>query len=459
MTAHSNIKAQHANPKLERILLGGLILNNNLYWQIEHSIRTDAFTAPIHRAIFEQVADMIVAGQAVKLSLLCSRLPEEGEDENGRAQSMRSYISICIDQAGDVNAADCADDIAEMASKRRLLRLSEQITKAVQKGDKRSDEIATELETEALDIVGVSMPNRPKRLSEIVSKVVKQSRMAQEKGTMPGMTTGLATLDELVGLIFPTDLIGILAAQSDGKSALSQQIGMHIAKTKPVLMIQMEMSSDEVAVREVAAASGVSSYAIREGSVNAFDFEDKVSPTEETLSHPDFYVQDAKKMTVRQIKGVALSLHRKRKLGLLIIDQLDKIKSDGWTKDKFERAEEVLTDLKDLAKDLQVPILILAQRSRGGQRSDNEVPDINDSAMGPALEHNCDTLIGLWRRESFLQKQRPNSSNAIATAEWESKLEDARSHGEVIILKRRSGKRYVRRALKWVGSITRFYDL
>lgn len=459
MNHHNPPRAQHANPKLERILLGGLILNNNFYWQIEHSIRLDAFTVPIHRLVYEQIVDMIVAGQAVKLSLLCSRLPEEAEDENGRAVSVRSYVSICIDEAGEVAPGDCAEGIAEMASLRRLLRLSQEISKAVQKGDKRSDEIATELETEALDIVGVSMPNRPKRLSEIVKKVVKESRLAQEKGTLPGVTTGLATLDELVGLIFQTDLIGILASQSDGKSALAQQIGMHIAKTKPVLMIQMEMSSDEVGVREVAAASGVSSYAIREGSVNAFDFEDKVAPTEDALSASDFYVQDAKKMTVRQIKGAALALHRKRHLGLLIIDQLDKIKSEGWTKDKFERAEEVLTDLKDLAKDLRVPILILAQRSRGGQRSDNEVPDINDSAMGPALEHNCDTLIGLWRRESFLQKQRPNSSNVIATAEWEGKLEDARSHGEVIILKRRSGKRYVRRALKWVGSITRFFDL
>lgn len=458
MTAQSNIKAQHANPKMERILLGGLILNANLYWQIEHSIRPDSFVVPLHRAMYEQIVDMVVAGQVIKLPLLCSRLPEEAEDENGRAVSVRSYISVCIDEGGEVNAADCAEDIAELASKRRLLRVSQEINKAIQKGEKRADEIASELESEALDIVGVSMPNRPKRLGELARDVVRKSRMAQETGEQPGVSTGLATLDELMGLIFPTDLIGLMASQSDGKSALSQQIGMHIARTKPVLMIQMEMSAEEVAVREVAAESGVSSYAIRDGSVDAFEFEEKVAPSQDELAKRDFYVYDARKMTVRQIKGIALGLHRTKHLGMIIIDQLDKIKSEGFTKDKFDRAEQVLTDLKDLAKELRVPILILAQRSRSGQR-DNEVPDINDSSMGPALEQNCDTLVGLWRREAWLQKQRPSEDRQVAFQEWQQKLDDSKGHAEVIILKRRTGKRYVRRQLKWVGSVTRFYDI
>ena len=458
MTAHSNIKAQHANPKMERILLGGLILNNSLYWQIEHSIRPDSFTVPLHRAMFEQIADMIVAGQTVKLSLLCSRLPEEGQDEYGRSVSTRSYVSVCIDEGGEVNGVDCADHIAELASLRRLLRVSQDIAEAIHKGEKRSDEIATELEATAVDIVGVAMPNRPKRLSELVKEVIRESRLAQDKGIQPGVSTGLATLDELMGLIFPTDLVGILAAQSDGKSTIAQQIGMHVSKTKPVIMIQMEMSGKEVAVREVAAESGISSYAIRGGSVNSFDFEEKIVPVEGELFPREFYVYDAKKMTVRQIRGIALGLHRQKPLGMLIIDQLDKIKSEGFTKDKFERAEQVLTDLKDLAKELRVPILILAQRSRSGQR-ENEVPDVNDSSMGPALEQNCDTLIGLWRREGWLQKQRPAEDRQVAFQEWQQKMEEAQSHGEVIVLKRRTGKRYVRRQLKWVGHLTRFYDI
>lgn len=457
MNHHNPPKAQHSNPKLERILLGGLILNDAMYWQIEHSIRTDSFVVPVHRLMYEQIVDMIISGQKIKLPLLYSRLPEEADGENGQV-SVRSYISICVSEAGDVSAADVAEDVAELASKRRLLRLSVEIGKAIQKGEKRSDEIAADLEAEALDIVGVSMPNRPKRLGDLAKDVVKKSRMAQETGEQPGVSTGLATLDELMGLIFPTDLIGILAAQSDGKSALSQQIGMHVARTKPVLMIQMEMSAEEVAVREVAAESGVSSYAIRDGSVNAFEFEDKVAPSQEELSKRDFYVYDARKMTVRQIKGIALGLHRKKHLGMLIIDQLDKIKGEGFVKDKFERAEQVLTDLKDLAKELRVPIVILAQRSRSGQRN-GEVPDINDSSMGPALEHNCDTLIGLWRREGWLQKDRPSEDRTIAFQEWQQKMDESRGHGAVVVLKRRTGKRGTVRQLKWVGSITRFFDI
>lgn len=457
MNYHSKPKAiSFSNPKLERILLGSLFTSNQILWQIEHAIRGETFTVQLHRDIFENLADMIRLGHNVTLPLLCGRLPDEGENEHGHTVSVRSYLSVCLGEAEDISGLEVYEELAELASLRHLKQMAEYVGKAIQKGDKRSEEIAADLEAAAVNIMRVASPSRPKKLADIAKTVVGKSRMARDEGSVPGLTTGLAALDELIGLIFPTDLLCILAASSDGKSAMAQQIGIHVSQTKPVLMIQMEMSDEQVAVREVAAASGISGYAIMEGKVNNFDFE-RVEEAQQKIASYNFWVHDTKRLTIRQIKGQALAMKRNGGLGLLIIDQLDKIKSERGHKSVFDKHEEVLTDLKDMAKDLGVPVLILAQRSRGGQR-ENEVPDVNDARVGPALEENCDTLIGLWRRENWLQKSKPSEDRDLAYGEWKQKFEDARDHAEVIALKRRSGSRFERRQLRWNGRITRFED-
>lgn len=446
-----------ANPKLEKILLGGLFRSSHLLWEIEHAVRKDTFSLDLHREIFEHLYDMIRAGQAVTLPVLCGRLPDEAKDANGNMVSVRSYLSVCIHEAEEVSAKDVYEDLAELASLRQLQRVIERANKEINRGDRRSDEIAMELEASALDIMRVVAPKRPKRLSEVAKTVIKKARVARDEGVMPGLTTGLAALDEIMGMIFPTDLIGFLAASSDGKTTMVQQIGMHISKTQPVLMIQMEMSDEQVAVREVSAASGINQYAIQAGAVNAFDYE-LVEEAGRQIEKHNFWVHDAEMMTVREIKHLALGMQKTGGLGAIIVDQLDKVRGEGRYRSEFDLYNETLRDLKNLAKSIRVPILLPVQRTRKAQR-EHEVPMITDASVGPALEHNCDTVIGLWRRENWLQNTRPDESREIAYGEWKQKLDDAREHAEIIALKRRSGKRFVRRQLRWNGGITRFEDI
>lgn len=445
-----------SNPRAERILLGGLIASNFAYWSIAHAVRPDAFTVPLHRQLYEVLADIIMAGGSTTLPLICARLPEQDKDENGTEVSVRSYLSVCIDQAEQIGPMDIYEEVAELASKRRLMRLSEEIAKQVKKGDRRSDEIASDLETQATDIMHIASPNRPKRLSEVSKRVIANSRLARDTGEVQGLKFGLAAMDELFGMMTPGDLGCILASQSDGKSALAQQIGIHASLKKPVLMIQMEMSDEQVAAREVSFASDISGHAILHGSVNAFDFE-KVEGTQKIIENYDFFIHDSQKMSVRQIKGHAQAMKRTKGLGLLIIDQLDKIKSERYVANKFDRMTEVTADLKDLAKELKIPVIVLAQRTRMAQRN-TEVPDVND-AEAPSLEKDCDWLCGLWRPENWLQKSKPTSSSDTKMMEWEEDMRVARNKANIIVLKRRSGARFVQKAIGWRGEVTRFHDI
>ena len=451
---NARAKLNLTNPRAERILLGGLISSNHSFWQISHAVKPDAFTVPLHRQMYEVISDIINEGGATTLPLICARLPEQEKDENGNEISVRSYLSVCIDSAEGVTPLDIYEEVAELSSKRRLKRLAEEIDKQLQKGDRRSEEIAADLEVSATDIMHVASPNRPKRLSDVSKAVIANSRLARDTGKVPGLKFGLAAMDELFGMMQPGDLGCILAAQSDGKSALVQQVGVHASLQKPVLMIQMEMSDEQVAAREVSAASGVSGHSILHGNVDAFAFND-VEESQTILENYDFYIHDSKKMTVREIRGQAQALQRTKGLGLLIIDQLDKIKAERYVANKFDRMTEVTADLKDLAKELKIPIIVLAQRTRMAQR-EREVPDVND-ADAPSLERDCDWLCGLWRRENWLHKNKPTSETKMM--EWEEDMRIARGRASVVVLKRRSGARYVQKDLGWRGEITRFHDI
>ena len=452
-----NQRNQFANAKLERILLGALILNNAFYFTIDGSIRSDAFTVPLHRQMFETLVDMIDAGQATTIPLLCAKLPEEEADENKNGVSVRSYISVCVEQAGETSGAiDVAETVAELAAMRRLLRVAEETVKAVGKGDLRSDEIAGNLEAQASDIINVSNPKRPIRLSVLSKGVIANARVARDTGKVAGFKTGLATIDELIGLMLPGDLGVILASQSDGKTALARQIGKFVSLSAPVLEIQLEMSAQQVAERDVATASNLPVGDIQEGRVGAFDFQ-AVEDAATVINSYDYYVHDASKMTVRQIRGIALAMKRTRGLGLLLIDQFDKIRTERHIPNKFDRGAEISADLKALAKELGIPVIVLAQRTRMAQRGE-EVPDVNDAEF-PSLEKDADWFLGLWRRETWLQKQEPPKDNEIKHGHWEDEVRAAASRADVVSLKRRRGRRFVRRQMRWRGEITQFEDM
>jgi replicative DNA helicase len=151
----------------------------------------------------------------------------------------------------------------------------------------------------------------------------------------------------------------------------------------------------------------------------------------------------------------------KRTVGLraLFIDQLDKIKAEGRVRDKFERTAEVTGDLKVLAKELEVPVCTLAQRTRFAQRRDDPQPQLDD-ADAPSLERDADWVLATWRPFFWLQRRKPDSGvTSEKYAAWEQKLKDSENTAEIICLKHRRRKAFQMRKMRWIGHLTRFEEI
>ncbi|WP_022722885.1 DnaB-like helicase C-terminal domain-containing protein [Rhodopseudomonas sp. B29] len=436
----------------ERNFLGCLLLSPHAYYATAETVTPDMFSDQNLAAIYSAMQKAAEAGQSVGIPVLRTKLPAELPG----AGPTEPMLWVLRENARDAGSADdYAGAIAEVAAQRRLQALGDWIKAETGKGARGIEELAAEAAVRLQDIMAVSAPVRPKQIGEVAHHVLRQANDAYSGQAVPGLTTGLVPLDEIAGMMLGGDLVVLIASQADGKSALAAQIGMHAARGgRPVLMFSFEMSADQLAAREVSALSEIPVSQIHEGTFDAFQWQD-IAASEQTLRSVPFHIVDSEQMTVRQMRAQALAMKRNAGLSLVIIDQLDKIKADGKHRDRFERMAEVTGDVKRMAKGLGVPVILLAQRTRGAQRKDDPTPDILD-ADAPSLERDADLIIGLWRRVNWLRRHRPERGGEEELTKWQADMARCADRADVICLKRRRGKAFEQRALTFRGQTMRF---
>lgn len=439
----------------ERAFIGCLLRSPHEFWQVNELVTPECLLAAEHRDIYAAIRSLSESGRVVTITSLQASLPEE-YPESGPTIAILMALKASAAEAG--SATEYAPMLAERSAQRRLQKLGDWLKKETGKVERSAEEISAEAALLLQSVITTAMPHRPKRIGEIAATVSRQASSAQSGEVVSGLTTGLGPLDEIVGLMLPGDLLAIIASQADGKSSLATQIGMHNAlEGRPVLLFEMEMSDEQIAARELAASSGVPVNQIHEGTFDLSQW-DRIADAERALRPVPFHVLDVEQMTVRQMKAQAAAMQRTTGLSLVIIDQLDKIKAEGKYRDRFERMAEVTGDLKRMAKALRLPAIVLAQRTRGAQRRDDDTPDVLD-ADAPSLERDADVIVGLWQRANWLRRNKPDGrSGEEGLAKWQAELERVKGMAEVISLKRRRGPAFQRRRLSFHGPTMRFSE-
>jgi replicative DNA helicase len=438
----------------ERAFIGCLLRSPHDVWHVNDMVTADCLAVESHRDIYTAIRDLSERGRVVTTTALQASLPEEYEGN----PTIAIIMALKASAEEDGSATDYAPMLAERSALKRLQSLAKWITTQTGKNDRSADDISAEAAQHLQAITSTASPLRPKSIGEVAESVLKAANSAHQGELLSGTDTGIGPLDEILGLMLGGDLGAIIASQADGKTALATQIASHAARAgRPVLYVQMEMSQEQMAAREIAALSGVSVSAVHEGSFDAFEW-DQIVAAGKTLNQMPLHILDAEEMSVRQIKAMGMAMKHKGGLSLVVIDQLDKIRAEGKHRDRFERMAEITRDLKRMAKALKVPVILLAQRTRGAQRRDDPTPDILD-ADAPSLERDSDWCLALWQKANWLRRNKPDQRGGEeALTKWQSELHRCQGLAEVICLKRRRGKAFQQRALTFDGATMRFSE-
>ena len=231
-------------------------------------------------------------------------------------------------------------------------------------------------------------------------------RLSKEKGGIRGVSTGFAELDNLLAGFQKSDLIILAARPSLGKTTLALDFARHIAcrEKKPVGVFSLEMSNDQLVDRLIAAESGVDLWKLRTGRLSDqgenSDFA-KLQRAFGVLSESPIYIDDAASSNILQMRAMARRLQADKGLGLIIIDYLQLMQPLNPSASIVQQVTEISRSLKDLARELAVPVLALSQLSRAVEQRSPQIPRLADLRESGSLEQDADVVMFIHREDKY----------------------------------------------------------
>jgi replicative DNA helicase len=313
------------------------------------------------------------------------------------------------------------------------------------------------------------------RFSQALTVAVDMAAKAfQRDGKLSGIATGLRDLDTKMGGLQPSDLIVLAGRPGMGKTALATNIAFNVARAhraevQPdgtmksinggiVGFFSCEMSAEQLATRIIAERTGISSSLIRRGGITEVDFE-KIRDYSIELQSLPFYVDETGGLSISQLTARARRLKRQKGLDLIVIDYIQLLQGSGkrGNDNRVQEVTEITTNLKALAKELNVPVIALSQLSRQVENRDDKRPQLSDLRESGSIEQDADVVMFVYREEYYLANKEPRAGTP-EYEKWQTEMDLAHGKAEVIIGKQRHGPTGTV-DLHFEANVTRFGDL
>jgi replicative DNA helicase len=390
----------------ERAVLGAMIKDPESIPTVLEHLREEDFYFETHRLLF---------------SVLYKVWEEKGKDWDDIV--LRSYlekrglldkISMDLVYALAQEAAEgpllfeAIRSVKEKAGIRKLIDLSLEVLRSsreypdfnalVEKLTQRAYEIALKHQT--------SQFYHFKEALNTILEFIDQRRKAE--GLITGLPSGFMNLDKLTAGFQPSDLVVIAARPGMGKSSFMLSIALHLALNEkvPLAIFSLEMSKEQLAMRAVSMLSGVSLQNIRHGFVNDEDWEKIVKAALE-ISSREIYVDDNPNLTTTELRVKSRKLKKERGVGVIFVDYLQLLKTPYRFATRQEEVAEISRSLKALAKELQIPVIALAQLSRQVEQRSDKRPQLADLRESGQIEQDADLIIFIHRPEYYKKKPLP----------------------------------------------------
>lgn len=382
------------SPELERAILGALILEPDQLSYVTEIVEISAFHDANNGRIFGAMLSMLERGAKIDLYTLSQRPELKG----GEMLRYLSELTNAVDSG--VNLLDHARQLADTETRRRLCLFGYELAaRAVSDPDGVSDWAMTEI-TAITDRVVRSDDITP--LSDVVRSTLDdlgRRQQARQAGECIGIPTGLQRLDALTGGWRGGQLIVLAGRPAMGKSAIM----LHFARAAAVsglsvALFSLEMPAGQLAGRMLVGSSGVSSGAFRTGNVDASGWT-KIEKAGAKLSGMPIYLNDRANITIGAIRSQCKAMHRRGRCGMVIIDYLQLLDTTSRNTNSTREREIAATSrsAKLLAKELDVPVILLSQLSRKIEERADKTPLLSDLRESGAIEQDADMVLFLDR--------------------------------------------------------------
>lgn len=470
-----------SNTGVEQALLGSLLINNAAYEHVADILVEADFANAVHGRIYASIATLVERGQPANAITLLHHFQQDGSLESiGGPQYLARLAEAAVTV---VNAPHYAATIADLSRRRDVLFVAQDIVADacdLSNAGRGAVDVVDDAEARFFEISErAARSGMPEGLGDIADRTVAMTEAVFRDGSIV-VDTGLVDVDRTLSGLTPGDLIVVGGRPSMGKSAWAGTVAVNVARTQPVvprriprgmasgkvvLIFSLEMSKQQLSQRWLAGLAGIDTDRQRHGKIEPHEWQ-KLFDAKAELRRLPIFVDDQARLSVAQMRSRARRLKRRcGGLDLIIIDHLQHVRQGGKQENRRLEIGDITGTLKAVAKELDVPVIVLSQLSRALEQRDDKRPMLSDLRESGDIEQDADVVMFLYRDEYYLERLRPKrraneTSDGFAgrEADWQSMMDEAHGIAEILIPKNRMSRVGMAK-VAWLPERQRFENL
>lgn len=413
----------------EKVLLGGLLVNpKELEVMNELALKPEHFYAQIHDVLYREILELQRIKGYYEVGLLIEHLTQKGLlDKVGGID----YIAQLTGSAATAsNIRYYATQVLDKAQLRQLIQTNQKIIEMAQSASD-VNEVLDEAEKDLLAITRDRRSGDFKTGGQVAKEVLQKVRdLSQGKIIDRGMKTNFKALDNVTRGFQPSDLIILAARPSVGKTAFALNIATEaamIAKDKSVAIFSLEMPAEQLITRMLSSRSLIPSRALQTGKIQSNNLWNVLGNVVNEFSQAQIFIDDSSMTKMSDIFSKCRKLKNDHNLGMVVIDYIQLINSSGNSENRQQEVSLISRQLKQLARELDIPVIALSQLSRVTMQRKDQRPILSDIRESGSIEQDADMVMMLYRED-------------YGKYDEEQKTEvDGQQIVEVIIAKHRNG--------------------
>lgn len=389
------------NTEAEQCLLGCLMLDKDAIIKVIDFIKPEDFYKGTHQDIYQSMTDLYAKSDPIDILSVSAKLKERNKiDDIGGSAYLTSLINT-VPTASHV--ASYAKIVRQKKILRDLISASEEISLSAFDQAEEVDNLLDKAEKAIFGIGQRSLSQTFVPIKDILSDTFERlDELSKYQGNLRGVPSGFTDLDKILGGLQKSDLIILAARPSMGKTSLALDIARNAAvlANQPVGLFSLEMSKDQLADRLLAGLANINLWNLRNGRLTEDDYS-RLQHAMGSLSEAPLYIDDAGSVNILQIRAMARRLQASKGLSMIVIDYLQLMEPMNRFASPVQQVTENSRALKMLAKELNVPVLVLSQLSRAVESRVPQIPRLADLRESGAIEQDADVVMFIYREDKY----------------------------------------------------------
>lgn len=410
----SNLKIPPQSLESEMAVLGAILQRPDCLYDISDILLPRAFYSARNKIVYETILELQSKSVPLDSVSVLGRLKELSLTERSGGAA---YLAELMDFVPNTsNIKNYCDTILKKKIMRDLLDAADVVSGLGYDESKELDEILDTAEKKIFEVTNQTSSQNIIALSDVVGQAFERlEHVHANRDAVRGVPTGFKALDAKLSGFQNSDLIILAARPSMGKTSLALDIARKAALNHKVAVqiFSLEMSSDQLVDRMVSAEAGVDSWSIRTGKgLQESDFE-KIGAAISKLSNAQIFINDEAGINILKMRSITRKLKSEGKLGLIIVDYLQLMSPTTKTDNMVNQVTEISRSLKQLAKEMQVPVIALSQLSRAVEARGGK-PRLSDLRDSGSIEQDADVVMFIHREDKYVEdSDRPNMANIM----------------------------------------------